>query len=439
MERLLLLLLLLLSTAFIPSSSFSLGRHHRLLRSSSCNNKYDDIICTQRSGVNNNIVVLHSSSSPISSSSQRTERSPWSSGKWRITLDFGIDESQQQQQRQQDPTRSIGSSSSTNNENTILLHKLLGQNWGANGGRLVLPFDVVVNSDTGSSSSNENSGGQKSVEMAWLGGKPTGGMECIPKQQQANDKNKNEDDNNNHDNNDNEIYHATYINSKGEQHVQIIPGQWRHEPPTPLLPTYTTILSGQTTLLRLYLTLHTSIERNTISFPSNQLLLLQSNTFRTTQYKNGIQTLTPYQYSMEQSQQILEEQLNHDSGDRRLDGDDLLETLGGYKDIAKLVMERDEWGRRWREVEGVLPKIVGSSSSGRRGESMEKLLNDEKRWGVWPGDTELMTVERGVILAAVTVKDKKEQRSLLFPWMQESKVQEMVVVGKWSATPLPFE
>ena len=102
-------------------------------------------------------------------------------------------------------------------------------------------------------------------------------------------------------------------------------------------------------------------------------------------------------------------------------------------------MERDEWGRRWREVEGVLPKIdISRSSSGRRGESMEKLLNDEKRWGVWPGDTELMTVERGVILAAVTVKEKKEG-SLLFPWMQESKVQEMVVVGKWSATPLPLE
>jgi len=281
--------------------------------------------------------------------------------------------------------------------------------------------------------------------MAWLGGKPTGSMECIPKQQQQQtNNNKNEDDNNNHHNNENEIYHATYVNSKGEQHVQIIPGQWRHEPPTPLLPTYTTILSGQTTLLRLYLTLHNSIERNTISFPSNQLLLLQSNTFRTTQYTNGIQTLSPFQYSMEQSQQLLEEQLNHDSGDRRLDGDDILETLGGYKDIAKLVMERDERGRRWREVESVLPKMMGGSSSSsgsgrrRRGESMEKLLNDEKRWGVWPGDTELMTVERGVILAAVTVKDKKE-RSLLFPWMQESKVQEMVVVGKWSATPLPLE
>lgn len=390
-------------------------------------------------------MALHSSSSPISSSSKRTERSPWSPGRWRITLDFGIDESQQQQQ--QDPTRSNGSSSSSNNENTILLHKLLGQNWGANGGRLVLPFDVVVNSDTGSSS-NENSGGQQqqapSVEMAWLGGKATGSMECIPKQQQTNNNNKNEDDNNNHHIDDNEIYHATYINSKGEQRVQIVPGQWRHEPPTPLLPTYITILSGQTTLLKLYLTLHDSIERNTISFPDNQLLLLQSNTFRTTQYKCGIQTISPYQYAMEQSQQILEEQLNHENGDRRLDGDDILETLGGYKDIAKLVMERDERGRRWREVEGVLPKIGGSSSgSGRRGvvgggESMEKLLNDEKRWGVWPGDTELMTVERGVILAAVTVKEKKEGSSF-FPWMQESKVQEMVVVGKWSATPLPLE
>ena len=183
----------------------------------------------------------------------------------------------------------------------------------------------------------------------------------------------------------------------------------------------------------MYLKLVNSIERNTISFPEDQLLLLKSNTFRTTQYASGIQTVLPYQYVKEQSQQALEEQLNHETGDRRLDVSDLLETAAAYKDIAALVMERDERRRRWKEVEGVLPKISGPSIKIGRAATTEELLNDEKRWGIWPGDTELMTVERGVVLAAVSAKEKKQS---IFPWMQDTNSEEMVVVGKWSATPL---
>ena len=132
---------------------------------------------------------------------------------------------------------------------------------------------------------------------------------------------------------------------------------------------------------------------------------------------------------------MLEEQLNHETGDRRLDGNDLLETIGGYKNIAALVMERDERRRRWKEVEGVLPKISGSSIKIGRAAAIEQLLNDEKRWGQWPGDTELMTVERGVVLAAVSAKEKKK-KSMFVPWMQDSNSEETVVVGKWTATPL---
>lgn len=393
-----------LTSTFIPSSS-SLRYQHSCKNNSSSTDKSLERI-KQRDTTTH---VLSSSSSPLSSSSQLTSPSPWSPGKWKITLDFGIDET------------NPDSSSLEQSENTMQLHKLLGENWGAEGGRLVLPFQVIISSETSSIGETGRGQANPSVAMKWLGGKPTGSIECLPKETSDDESN------------DEIIHHATYINNKGEQRVQVSPGLWRNEPPTPILPSYTKILSGQSSSLRMYLKIVNSIERNTISFPEDQLLLLKSNTFRTSQFASGIQTLLPYQYAKEQSQQVLEEQLNHETGDRRLDGNDLLETIGGYKDIAALIIERDERRRRWKEVEGVLPKISGPSIKIGLAATTEQLLNDEKRWGIWPGDTELLTVERGVVLAAVSAKEKKQS---LFPWMQDSNVEEMVVVGKWSATPL---
>mmetsp|Transcript_35185 Transcript_35185/g.71875 ORF Transcript_35185/g.71875 Transcript_35185/m.71875 type:complete len:435 (+) Transcript_35185:68-1372(+) len=396
-----------LTSTFIPSSStpsLLRHRHQGSCKNNSCSGSFSGRI----KHVDTATHVLCSSSSPISSTSQLTSPSPWSPGKWKLTLDFGVDEPKPD------------SSSLEQNENRMQLHKLLGDNWGAEGGRLVLPFEVYISSETSSTNNNRRGQANPSVEMTWLGGKPTGSIQCIPKET-------------NDDESDEQIHHATYINNKGEQRVQISPGLWRNEPPTPILPSFTKILSGQSSSLRMYLKLVNSIERNTISFPEDQLLLLKSNTFRTTQYASGIQTVLPYQYAKEQSQQVLEEQLNHETGDRRLDGSDLLETAAAYKDIAALVMERDERRRRWKEVEGVLPKISGPSIKIGRAATTEELLNDVKRWGIWPGDTELMTLERGVVLAAVSAKQKKQS---IFPWMQDTNSEEMVVVGKWSATPL---
>lgn len=397
-----------LTSTFIPSSS-SL-RYQRSCKNNSSSSNVGVWSFERIKQRDTTTHVLSSSSSPLSSSSQLTSPSPWSPGKWKISLDFGIDEP------------SPDSSSLEQSENTMQLHKLLGENWGAEGGRLVLPHvEVIVSSDTSSTDKTGRGQANPSVEMKWLGGKPTGSIECLPKETS------------NDESNDDKIHHATYINSKGEQRVQISPGLWRNEPPTPILPSYTKILPGQASSLRMYLKIVDSIERNSISFPKDQLLLLKSNTFRTSQFASGIQTLLPYQYAKEQSQQVLEEQLNHETGDRRLDGNDLLETIEGYKDIAALVMERDERRRKWKEVEGVLPKISGPSIKIGQAATAERLLNDEKRWGIWPGDTELLTVERGVVLAVVSAKEKKQS---LFPWMQDSDVEEMVVVGKWSATPL---
>jgi hypothetical protein len=133
---------------------------------------------------------------------------------------------------------------------------------------------------------------------------------------------------------------------------------------------------------------------------------------------------------MENTQRLLEDKLNHDSGDRRLDGNDLFETLGGYRDIAELVAARDARRREWAEIEGVLPKLMNINVNQKV--DISKLLIDE-RWGVWPGDTELMTVERGVILAVV---EKEKSKANRFPWMQQDRSAETVVVGKWSLVPI---
>jgi hypothetical protein len=134
---------------------------------------------------------------------------------------------------------------------------------------------------------------------------------------------------------------------------------------------------------------------------------------------------------MESTQRLLEERLNHDTGDRRLDGNDIFETLGGYRDIAELVTERDVRRREWGEIEGVLPKFLNIDVS--RKVDISNLLEDEDRWGIWPGDTELLTVERGIILAVV---EKEKTKAKVFPWMQQDGASEMVIVGKWSAVPV---
>eukprot|EP00804_Cyclotella_cryptica_P020475 CCRYP_019808-RA/>CCRYP_019808-RA protein AED:0.39 eAED:0.39 QI:0/0/0/1/1/1/2/0/114 len=100
------------------------------------------------------------------------------------------------------------------------------------------------------------------------------------------------------------------------------------------------VLPGQASTLRFCLTLQTAIERNSIRFPQNQLLLLQCNTFREEQYETG-----------EKAQQKLDEQLNHESGDRRLDGKDLLPLLEGYKmwqGWCGIETTSIENGRRWK-------------------------------------------------------------------------------------------
>ena len=113
-----------------------------------------------------------------------------------------------------------------------------------------------------------------------------------------------------------------------------------------------------------------------------------------------------------------------------MDGNDLFETLGGYRDVVELVAARDARRREWAEIEGVLPKLVNVDVNQKV--DMRKFLDDE-RWGIWPGDTELLTVERGVIVAVV---EREKSGPNWLPWMQQDGAAETVVVGKWNMVPM---
>ncbi|KAL7468980.1 hypothetical protein ACHAXS_009246 [Conticribra weissflogii] len=436
--------------ARIPSMFVTTSRHPRRTRTKHIDFKrtmdMDPILAPDQTTSSNSSIILCSTpkysaakmcklfmtSSPqrSSSTSQYASTSPWAPGTWKITLDLGRDDSRRSNDNAAMPSASLfenpKQSNSSRKENDQKISSLLGEEWGASGGRLVLSFEVLVTTDLLPDENSKRSIPNQ-LQSARLGGKPTGTIKCLSLDEE------NDDD-----------YCATYINTSGQQKVKISPGQWRIEPPQPILSQSNKILSGQASTLRFHLTIQNSIERNSIFFPENQLLFLQSNAFRLPVYEMGIQTMLPYQYAKEYTQKALEEQLNHETGDRRLDGTDLLETLEGYKDLAGLVGERDEAWRRWKDVVGVLPKLpkelvdLGGLDRGKRSMVLEGLLEDDDRWGVWPGDVEPMTIEKGLILAVVSKSKRLEGKGVRFPWMESAQesVEETVVVGRWSAVPV---
>ena len=65
----------------------------------------------------------------------------------------------------------------------------------------------------------------------------------------------------------------------------------------------------------------------------------------------GRQKLAPLVADTRAAQDELERALDHNEGDRRLDGSDLIETAKAYGDVAGLVGKRDGALRRQREAE----------------------------------------------------------------------------------------
>jgi len=186
----------------------------------------------------------------------------------------------------------------------------------------------------------------------------------------------------------------TYINSKGEQAAEMTGVGWKIDLPQGGG-------KGLASTLKICLDLHNALERNDITVSSDRLFLF-APCWREEEYSRGNKAMTPIVAAAKEAQRVLEEQLEHESGDRRLDGSDPIETIAAYKDMAQLVADRDEKKRRRREAEKIFPKATDNAM------------------GHWPGSTELLAVGPGNILI---------KRRRLFG-------EEFQVIGKWSAVPV---
>ena len=258
--------------------------------------------------------------------------SPWSSASWRIDINFGREVSTE-----------------------------MPEEWGASGARLVLPVSVTVGSDAIP---------KQSID-------PTIGNGAMSIEPSSDGKS------------------LTYINSRGEQHVEISGGGWKIDLPKGG--------KGLASTLKICFDLHSELERNDVIVPPDRLFLF-APCWREEEYRRGKAAMTPIVAAADEAQRVLDEQLEHEGGDRRLDGNDPIDTIAAYKDMAQLVADRDEKKRRRREAEKVYP---------RKGD-------DDTRMGHWPGSTEPLAIGRGNVLI---------KRRRLFG-------EELQIIGRWSAVPV---
>lgn len=233
--------------------------------------------------------------------------------------------------------------------------------WGASGARLALPVSVIVGSDAIPKHSIDPTigNGAMSIELS------------------------------------NKGKSSAYINSKGEQAVEISDGGWKIDLPEGG--------KGLASTLKICMDLHSELERNDVVVSPDRLFLF-APCWREEEYRRGRAAMTPIVAAAEEAQRVLDAQLEHEGGDRRLDGNDPIDTIAAYKDMAQLVADRDEKKRRRREAEKVYPR-----------ES-----DDDTAMGHWPGSTELLAIGRGNVLI---------KRRRLFG-------EELLIIGRWSAVPV---
>ena len=258
--------------------------------------------------------------------------SPWSSASWRIDINFGREVSTE-----------------------------MPDEWGASGARLALPVSVVVGSDAIPKQSVDPTIGNGAMSIY-----PSDGGKS-----------------------------STYINSRGEQAVEISGGGWKIELPKGG--------KGLASTLKICLDLLTECTRNDVTVSPDRLYLF-APCWREEEYRRGKAAMTPIVAAANEAQRVLDEQLEHEGGDRRLDGTDPIDTIAAYTDMAQLVADRDEKKRRRREAEKVYPR-----------ES-----DDNTQMGHWPGSTEPLAIGRGNVLL---------KRRRLFG-------EEFQTIGRWSAVPV---
>lgn len=202
------------------------------------------------------------------------------------------------------------------------------------------------------------------------------------------------------------LQNPTYVTSDGELEVQMgSSGGWK-------LATRRMGTAGCAGQLYLWLDLLASATRQDVSIEAPQRLYLTANCWREDELNIGLDRFQPLKKAYENAQIELENRLSHDTGDRRLDGADLIDTALGSVDMAVLVKERDDRRAAMIEAERTFPNPDKLSQKGR-----------------WPGSTELLSIARGVVVG------RKEEKG----WLPVLTRTSEVVLGRWTARSIEDE
>lgn len=161
-------------------------------------------------------------------------------------------------------------------------------------------------------------------------------------------------------------------------------------------------------VVRLWLTVIDEIKRNDVTIiPAGSQLLCTANCWRESDYSIAQQRIQPILKRLRMLQDTIDAQVQHETGDRRLDGTNPIDTVLAYADMAVLIQKRDQCVQELRQMEPYLPlphKTLSSSLPGH-----------------WPGSTEKLIVTTGKVVV---------QRRNPFGW------NEFSVVGTWTAKPM---
>ena len=142
---------------------------------------------------------------------------------------------------------------------------------------------------------------------------------------------------------------ATFVNDRGQQTVRVLGGGWA-------IATQGGDAFDSALALRLWLDFAdgAAAARNDVTltgYPGNERLFLEARCWREGSLARVTDALAPLRAATDAAQAEIDAQLDHVTGDRRLDGDDPVATAAGYADMAKLVLARDQCLRRQRDLE----------------------------------------------------------------------------------------
>uniref|UniRef100_A0A7S0T830 Uncharacterized protein n=1 Tax=Pseudo-nitzschia delicatissima TaxID=44447 RepID=A0A7S0T830_9STRA len=323
------------------------------------------------------VVDALSSSSSFSSSSLSSsdnEPSPWASSSWILELDFG---KPTKANKEETPTTSFSNTTPFSS-------------YGKSGSRLVVTCPVVIESQDDANDPDTFVGRGASVIR-------------------ARSETDQEEDGETYTNNKNDF---RYITMEGSKTIEFAPGGW-----TLRFPPGGKANRGRASKLRFYLDLTQDLERNDVRLPKGSRLYFAASTWREDVYESGLRKVLPLKVSLEAAQQVLDKNLSHETGDRRLDGNDAIETLKAYKDIAGLVLDRDR-------KRSALQEALDQDGHGYP-------ASEDLPEGPWPGATEWLTLsEANPIYARVPSQDKKN-RNMLQQFMGEIQY-DYGRVGTWT-------